>query len=746
MAARPARIGLLVEAELKGAHWLRMFESALAAQTRFWGGRGNVIFPLTRDLTDREMFWALADIFDADAYLAYAPTWREIEQIDAEVYHSQLSAWTEEITASVGEGEAGRFISQALGEAAFHPEVPDDQLTLISRRLAPLSFPGLEPPNLEWFDGSNPVHWPFTDISDFEILPESILSQETSGFGASRRLLHTAVHGRIPVALMDSLAARGVEFVKQPASRYDAYGRRFIRESPALPDPWSLSMAGASAFQAARLLRLPVALVVGDSPWDFALFYALLRLTGRSWWLPSWLRRDSSYRVSLETSLRFDSHHDAREVVVVSTSSVAARDRVARTLLEIEDIELEVSDWRDVLPREPITILASGTPGKARIAPLVDGSVLELDTPIPSLARTREPGEMRWLSEARGSEWAPVRSSVLGQRLLSGGAETSRTSRSGIAYFSTSSFIISGASLESVVVRPRLHPLPLAQQIQEILGSKEWRCEISDKAVYALESIDLFGGFAQLCGAILNPQIRTLIDAYRSKKGPGALLSSDRRRYLTYRNFEELLQADEARQVIEPLLDQRVITRGVVFKCVRCRQAEWHPASTSPGRFVCGRCDLEQDANREAWFGTAEPVLSYRLAEVIYQLFEHDGELPLLVAANAFGDSKNPIGKGYELRIVPPGRKAQEVDIFESDGHRLWIGEASKEPHLAPDRLEFLAELAGVIDAYGVLLGTSQPAWSEATSSTARHLFPGPWPRLRFLVDVVTRPRPVAED
>jgi len=61
MAARPARLGLLVEAELKGIHWLRMFESALAAQSRFWGGKGNLILPLTQDFTDQEIFWAWHD-------------------------------------------------------------------------------------------------------------------------------------------------------------------------------------------------------------------------------------------------------------------------------------------------------------------------------------------------------------------------------------------------------------------------------------------------------------------------------------------------------------------------------------------------------------------------------------------------------------------------------------------------------------------------------------------------------------
>ena len=740
MAARPARLGLLVETELKGVHWLRMFESALAAQSRFWGGRGNLLFPKTKDFTDHELFWALADIFDADAFVTYAPTWREMADIQPAIFEDQMSSLREEITERISSEEAERFISTMQGEAAFHPKVDDEQIVVINRRLAPLSDPGPDEGPLEWFDGSNPAHWPFTEISEFQELPQAFSVPVAPGPGAARRLLLTSLLGRAPVALIDSLKERGVNPVELPVSKYEMYGMMRDRGLPEPPGPWSLSMAGLSTFYSVRLRRLPAALVVGDSPWDFALFYALLRMTGRAWWLPSWLRRDRAYQMSLESSIRFDPSHEGRDVVVVSTSAVPMRDEVARTVLSLQDEKLEVADWQDVLPDEPMRVLASDTTGRARISPLVDGRVLELDTPIPSNARTKRPAEMRWLTEARSAEWTPIRNRALGERLVGGDADLVRTSRNGVAYFATSSFVLSGASLESVVLRPSLRPLSLVEQVQELLRRKGWACEISDKAIYAQESIKLFGGFNELCEAILDPGIRIILDAYRRKEGPGVLLSSDGRRYLMYSHFEQLLQTEDARSVVEPLLDREVLTRGVIFKCARCRQAAWHSATASPDRFICGRCGLDQAANRDAWFGTAEPALSYRLAEVLFQLFEHDGELPLLAAKNAFGGSESPLGRGYELRVKPPGAKAQEVDIFQSDGYRLWVGEASTDPQLTSKRLAFLSRLADVLDAYGVLLGTSEPRWNDSTAEKARKLFPGPWPRLRLLVDVRTRP------
>jgi hypothetical protein len=685
MAARPARLGLLVEAELKGIHWLRMFESALAAQARFWGGQGNLILPLTQSFTDSEVFWALADIFDADAFVTYAPTWREMADLDPAFYDQQISAWRQEITERTSRQEAERFISDADGQAAFHPRIPEEQVKLINRRLSPLSDPGPSDRPFKWFDGSNSAHWPFTEVSDFQVLPEAFSIPVTEESGAARRLLMTALRGRAPDALVSSLEARGIEAVERGVDKYDIYGAVRNRNHPEHPGPWDLSMIGLSTFYTGRLLRTPVALVVGDSPWDFALFYALLRMTGRAWWLPSWLRRDAAYRMSLESSIRFDAPQEGRQAAVVSTSSPEMRDKTAKTMLELHDERMDVADWREVLPTEPMRVLASDTPGRARLFPLVDGRVLELDTPSPSLVRTKQPAEMRWLSEVRSAGWAPVRNRSLGHSLLTGDSDMVRTSRNGVAYFSTSSFIPAAASLESVVVRPSLRPLPLVEQVQELLRRRAWTCQTSDKAIYARESMALFGGFDELCDAIRDPDVRSIIDAYRQKRGVGALLSSDRRRYLRYAHFEELLQADDARSVVEPLLDRGVLARGVVFKCARCRQDAWHSAATPPDTFTCDRCGLTQEADRDAWFGTAEPVLSYRLAEVVFQLFEHDGELPLLAAKDAFGSSDDPLGRGYELRVTPPSEKAQEVDIFQSDGYRLWIGEASTCPVASPN-------------------------------------------------------------
>jgi hypothetical protein len=739
MVTRPARLGLLVDAEVKGLHWLRMFEGALAAQSQVWGGQFNLILPLTKDFTDQELFWRLTDLFDADSFLAYAPTWGELKIITPGFYEEQMSSWRKEIASKSSDDEASRFISSAQSEAAFHPKVPKEQIQLIEKRLSPLSDPGPAERDLSWFNAASSASWPLTDISEFQDLPKAVANPEAHS-GAARQLLLTSLQGRVPSAFRKVLEERDVEIQDMPVSKFDwleIVRKRVQMENTVLP--WKLTMAGLATYRTGGFTRTPAALVVGNSPWDFCLYYFLLRLTGSAWWLPSWLAADPIYKMALESSIEFEPRNEARTAVVTSVSSPAMSNRVAHSL-QLRSGQLDVADWSEVLPDEPLRVLSDETPGRARLVPLVKGEVLELDTPIPTGVRTRVPAEMRWLTEARSNQWEPIRNRKLGGHLMPGESDILRTSRNGVAYFSTSSFIFTGASLESAVVRPGLRRLSLGQQVAFLLNQQGWKCEASDKAIYAQESIKLFGGFEDLCDALRDKSIRSIINAFRGKPPIAPRLSHDNRRYLTYDHFKQLLGEANVRSVIDPLLDKEVLARGVVLKCTRCRQAAWHSAATVADAFTCSRCGLAQDVDRDAWFGTAEPRLSYRLAEVVFQLLEHDGELPLLATNDAFLGTRRPVGRGYELSVTSPDGQVQEVDIFQSDGYRLWIGEASVKAEFSDDRLVFLAELVDALDAYGVLLATSRSKWSSHTEERALKVFPGPWPRLRLLAGVRTAP------
>jgi hypothetical protein len=148
--------------------------------------------------------------------------------------------------------------------------------------------------------------------------------------------------------------------------------------------------------------------------------------------------------------------------------------------------------------------------------------------------------------------------------------------------------------------------------------------------------------------------------------------------------------------------------------------------------FTCDRCSLQQPANRQAWFDEDEPVISYRMAEVLFQLLRHHGELPLLAVNDQFGGSRRSRGHGFELDLWTPDDEKFEVDIFRSDGSQLWIGEATIDGRLKESKLDFLARLAREVNAAGVLLATSRARWADATAAKAHAVFPGRWPALQM--------------
>jgi len=728
MSARPARLGLLVP-NVEGFSWMRTFEAALAAQVRFWGGSGNLVFPLTPDFTDKELFWAIADAFDADAFLTYAPTLGESRHI-APAWHA------EQITRLRAETDSDeRFIKEAEDSVIADFELSPNQAEVLRRRLALFTDPGGED-RVDHFNGAWAAPWPLTDILEFNELPAVVKTPLFTGEGAARRLFVTAMAGRMPEQFAAELTKDGSRVVTEldlgPHAWIPLLRDRGLRNLPPL---WSLGETGLGLFRTRVRVDAPAVVVAGDSPWDFTLFYALLRLTGRAWWLPSWLARDNGYLLAVGRALEFEPRSEAREAWVTSTSLPARRCRelAARLSPLPGNREPAVGHWREAIPNEPVRLAALDSETRMKQVQVFEGRVLELDTHIPRHPSTTPESYMRWIAEVRGAGWAPVRHSALARRLLpgiDGSHGYGRTSRDSLSYFASDALVLTGARLEATVLRPALSPMDLEEQIRVILESQGWGAEISDKGIYARESMQLFGGFSPLVEALRDPVTRSILEAYRSKEGPGARLSLDGRRYLLWEHLESVPGADA---MPRRLLDLGVLSPGFALRCHRCRQIAWHARATVTDRFACERCSLDQPVGPGSTFGAVEPRVSYRLAEVVFQLLANHGELPILAINDQFGGTRRrPNGHCFELDIRSPDGETQEVDLFYADGSSLWLGEASIDPRFDEEKLAFLARLAEALNAHGVLLATSRPAWPDVTIEKAKRAFAKPWPILEM--------------
>jgi hypothetical protein len=482
------------------------------------------------------------------------------------------------------------------------------------------------------------------------------------------------------------------------------------------------------------------------------LFYALRRWTSAAYWLPQALADEPGYVADLRRALDRILRHRGGVASVVSASDCAFRDEMATNLGAAAPFPVRArsADWRDVLPDHPNRLWEKDNPGRAEPIAMYERRTVELPTPIPSLARTRGHAELRWVTDVRGHGWAAIRHAAVGKALLDGpsfGSKHARTSRTGVAYTSAGSLTLGGVSLEMSTVRPLLRPASLIEQLNAALGDRGWSCAASDKGAYAAESAALFGGFRELAQALLDPDVRAALEAFRDARAPGKKAGD--RRYLTVEDIAAVVgERRTAEQVCVELASRDVLTRGLFLKCSSCRRAAWYGVADVTTSFTCRRCRKEQRMTQDAWLGTVEPIWHYELAEVVFAMFDHHGELPILTVAKSFpvpGRPDEDVEVAFELDVFSPDGRKSEVDIAVRQGSTLWLGEATTKAFFESSaakemsRLERLSEIAGLSAAGNVLMASST-AFRESTDKRINAVFGGYWPALHTKQHVQTLP------
>jgi hypothetical protein len=82
----------------------------------------------------------------------------------------------------------------------------------------------------------------------------------------------------------------------------------------------------------------------------------------------------------------------------------------------------------------------------------------------------------------------------------------------------------------------------------------------------------------------------------------------------------------------------------------------------------------------------------------------------------------------FELDALDDQGEKSEHDIVLAQGSRLWIGEVTKSDRFEQDggkqhkRFERLAQVADLLDAYGIVLATSQPGFWDRVVGQANAL------------------------
>lgn len=531
---------------------------------------------------------------------------------------------------------------------------------------------------------------------------------------------------------------------------------------PLLPYPTSL-LKCAPFVSAKDFLDIeaPIVLVVGSKIDDFCLYYNLSRLRERVLWLPyNFLEKFKQGEADTAASIRTflselpsklwqwirDGHHDGSKILVATHSLGKTQLDEVADLLNSASIfrdgrlnsHFEItSDLHELLPYT-YQIFETGNELNRYSEQFLNGRGTNfIKTPEPLPENFKEFGILKhsWVTEvavtgvtAQDGYKLP-RKEVFSKSIFQEvpwpytNQNAVRISRYGIAYKCPSQGLItSGVNPKSQIVRPRLYLLDSLSVFKELFGSVGYSVAYSDKGNYLRETMHLFGSLESLGSFMLREEIRKLFGAYldesKSSEDKGVFPKSDRRRYLSFKNIDQILgNKVKTKQLLDDFTEKGVLQRGLIFQCERCRNASWYAVGQFGRTFTCNRCDTTQVYTSKHWKKPEEPQWYYRLAEVVYQGYAHDMIVPILTSYRLLKHAQESFifTPELEFRKNPLAEKPDfEVDICCVVDGGLVIGECKKGDSLTKKELKKYTDLAGILNS-DLLFATLSDGWNEST-------------------------------
>lgn len=744
LSVRPLRSVIFVP-RLREVPWQRLFRFVLRVQSGVWGGWGNLVLPLTLDeANENELLWKVLDAFDADSYHSLPVNVGDLAELAPDEYQRRYQQRREELADLSPEFLVDHIPDELRTEVVAPFLLPEALQELLVRRLAPLATDNRRLP--VYGELADPPAWPLVAIEHLRPLPTE-LRVYTGWSDEDLALMGVSAHGELTPRLRQALTDAEVKVNEQDIANPHAAWRMALELRPGVPSR-ELAMLGLAQYFRPGASLPGLVLCVGDEPWDFAFALARERMAGDARWLPSRAADDPEALAAVTRLATQVRRRSTQPVTLCSVSSPEAVERLAQALADVaKGLLVEIRNPLELVPAAPGRLYERERVGFYQSVVVHNGMSPGLPTPLPQNVDAESANEIRWMTDVDAEGWSAIRHPGLSRHVLSQPitAEVTRCGRENVSYFCPGPMTWTSRSLETQTVRPKLAPLTFFQQVEAVLSDASWTAEPSDKGIYLQQSAALFGGTAGLIEALSDERAR-LLTAFlaKGKDAPGWRLN-DQRRYLVLPELRRLgVDEDQTDELVMELEGNGALIRGLVLKCARCRGARFYRLEELGQTFRCTRCWLEQPLTSTSWMVGPEPPWRYALAEVVYHLLEHNGDLPLLSAHDFMlnrampGRSGEAIQFTGELAIVDAEGTDWELDIVITDGTDLWVGEATTKTRLEGTKAKELRRLgrlhaaAEQLSARGVLLITSEQ-WEAATVERACSVFPGIWPSLEIV-------------
>lgn len=732
VSVRPARVACFIN--VNEQDWQAAALTIIESFSRTWGGAYFIIVP-TDGQTISDPFWRILSSYDPDYLWIYSG-----EQEDT--YEPSFD------------------LSQGLQQALKLRLAPFHLQDYVIRGFA---YPDFAP------------QFPYTDV--VTIIPNCDHPSEVIeivGLQGTMQLWASSVTGHASAVYKEALQAanvgsRTVDYSDDLSGLFDLASWNIAGgltvDDGGFPFAFSLTQLGFY-----RPVKFPdwmeaTLVVVGETLEDFCLYYCLSRLRRKVMWLlPSWLPAEGvdDYAVwsnqthigcfarALSNLVQGQGRRGSIHLLSVSLSSDNLT-RVRNTLatrwyrLPINEglpigedtppnLSPSLSTSMEWLLRQPFRVYELNNVDKTTSRHFFGEDMAgTFETPKPKRFSYVPPYDHRWITEFSVVDHQLPRHPLLGEHVVLDqtiSTEGVRTGRGHIAYFCPNIAHLHGRDLDETLVRPRISLPNFFTIIQRLLKGVNYDYQISDKGRFTADTLLKFGGIASLAYFLLTERKRAVLEKYLDRnapqpdeKGEGLFLQSDRRRYLDFPAVVKIMGSDEAAaNLIDTLISQSVLHRGLILKCEFCRSTDWFGVAELTNEFRCKRCSRTQFYRQFHALSRPEPSWFYKLDEIVFKALGNDMMVPVLTLYQLKRGAASFLFSP-DIEVLDPMNREQlfELDICCIPDGELTIGEAKKNNRLGKTAWEERAEvnkyfdLAQKIGATQVVFATNSERWRDET-------------------------------
>lgn len=792
LAPRPPRIAVVVPGGDRWDYWVRL--AMFDASTR-WGGAGYVVVPHLDGAVNTHLLEVLVT-YDPDFVVELQPTLRQFEAafpgaVSFDAPDGRRLEGTERLKAieSVMDDPVPLTGSDAARDSVARVCTPHRQTFVDDQpsehvEVLPVRGQDDNVPTCPQQQGPNAglVTCPSNWSGRLAAATAARFGMAAEPEPGAEPTLDAAGQHRLATLLLTTSEDRPAY---DPPDALVQPGRSDTRSAPV--SALERTMVGLTRIKRSFPRDRSVLLVVGDTANDFALAMIWDRLYGTSVWLPSELQpieqspRSSAARIALSRQTRNAARWDGSVHVASCSLESEAIKKIARDLQLHDEFTagqvtraktkrrggvtlglprpsndgatlLAVREQYDRYVNLPVVTDDEGTQQLPVPPPTVVPDEPRLAADMPATWQIDVEFSQERMPRGRGIDGA----SLVHDEDLQWDAWV-RSGRDGLCVHSHRfGLVLGGSSLEATIAKPRVRELGLLPWVRQVAAASGYTAEQSDAGRRAQIAERLFGGRERLGEAMagplrpvlryFRPEARRTSDAYPN--GYGVVLGDDG--YLTYSGLEAAakceLETSELRHEVDQLLEAGVLTRGLVLGCRGCRKLGFVAVDHLAQDNECPRCGDVSPLAQARWRKPHdEPVWHYRLHWSVAEVFDQNGDVPLLLSHELRGKTRSRYSDIGEVELAAGGTRVAECDLIALHRGQLLVAEAKTTDTLETTSsrrrraAEKRVEIAAALRADEIVLATTQASWQrssiEAMSETiVNHGWPtGRGPLLRLV-------------